>query len=391
MAADPYKARLAGRGLSTSSSPALEGITLKEIWQTLKNYFGDGYVPGSAPFRFKVHLCETVKPPPTENLFFGVHIDEDAMPLFGPLGAAIKPPCSCAGIAAVVRRIDTFIDTASPSVHAAPVYSIYSRKDDATPEDTCVYAMRDVLQWWVHWHGPLDLARHYWKHIYVGFSTIPDDLLIPPQHLVDGTFRFLGHTVHEMLAGLQHNEGMTTADCEYLYMSLLCEFVVQYLEKVDPGLRELLLEKTLVMSQFRSISANTRGCAAVLLAARGLQFLGGEDEASLDEVAEMAAYGDALSMDMTKEALGLLQGEPTETVAGTDRALLNAELRWTYARCIAILDAHNNGVFLRRFATSGMHFVPIMDRYQERLSLKRRKLTKQMQARIATYTIKLSI
>lgn len=391
MAVDPYDEKSTSGKVPAPPPTLPKEYSLKQIWQTLKEYFGDGYVPGSAPLRFRVHICETAKPAPTDNLFFGVHIDEDAMPLFGPLGAATKPPCTCADMAAVVRRMDSFIDAALPSDHAADAYGIYSRKDDASAEDTCVYAMRDVVQWWVHWHGPLDRAHHYWKQIYVGFSTIADDLLIPPQHLADGTFRFLGHTVHDVLAGLQHAEGLSAADCEWLYMSLLREFVLQYLEKVDPGLRELLLERTVVMSQFRTISANTPGGAVALLAARGLPLLGGDDEASLDEVVEMAAYGDALSMDMTKEALGVLQGEPTETVAGADRGLLNAELRWTYARCIGILDSHDGGKYVRRYATSGMHFVPTMDRYQERFSLKRRKLTVPMQEMVANYTVGCSV
>lgn len=373
-------------GQSDLPSPPLSpSITLRQIWQTLKEYFGDGYVEGSSPLRFRVHLCETEKPAPTDNVFYGVHIEEDDMALFNSMGATTKPSCTCKGMAAVISHIDAYLETHEiVSSTAKGAYGIYSRKDEIVPEETCMYTMRDSLQWWIHWLGGLNREAHFWLQMYVGFSTIPDDLLIPPTHLVDGTFRYLGHTVHEMFDGMKA-QGVSAADCEYMYMCLLREYVVQYLEKVDDGLRRILLEKMIVMAQFRIISGNTPGCAIAILAARGIAFIGSENEKTLDIVAEMGSYGDALSLDMAKEATGILQGEPTESVAGKDRALLSAELRWLHARCNAILDAQDGGEYMKRYATSGFHFVPTMDRYLERHDLKRRKMTPQMQELLETH------
>lgn len=64
--------------------------------------------------------------------------------------------------------------------------------------------------------------------------------------------------------------------------------------------------------------------------------------------------------------LGILQSEKTETVAG-DRVQIKRELRWVYVRCMEYLQIQPNTHLLRRFASSGLHYVPMMDRYLERV------------------------
>ncbi|KAJ7205971.1 hypothetical protein GGX14DRAFT_367635 [Mycena pura] len=350
-------------------------MTLKEIWQTLKDYFGDGFVQGTAPLRFNVHLCETNRALNNENVHIGVHIDENAMPLFDSLGEVAKPPCTCEHLAALCRHIDEL--------------------NEVSAEETCEYTMRDTLQWWLHWHGSLD-RQDFWKHLYVAFGTIPDDLLIPPEHLLDGTFRFLGHTGQDLSAGLLA-EGVSPEDVLYLDMCLLRQYFVQYLEKVDPGdiMWNMLLEKTHVMLQWRILTAATTPCGVVLLLARGIPLHHNDNVQGQkwieDEALEMAGYGDALSLDLAKEALGILKGEPTESVTGENRDQLKAELRWTYARSISHLDTLENAKYLRRYATSGFHFVLFNERYRERLSLKRVKMTPPMRELITAYTVGTSI
>ncbi|OJK04738.1 hypothetical protein ASPACDRAFT_49133 [Aspergillus aculeatus ATCC 16872] len=63
-------------------------------------------------------------------------------------------------------------------------------------------------------------------------------------------------------------------------------------------------------------------------------------------------------MDMVKEALGILQGEKTETVAG-HRVQLKRELHLVYVRCMEYPQTQPNAHLLRRFASSGLHYVPI--------------------------------
>lgn len=104
---------------------------------------------GSAPFTFNVHLCKTERAAETENIHHGINIDEDAMSLFGALGEPVKPPCTCHDMATLVSHIDKFVEETSDDVPEA--YQISSRKNETSAEETCVYAMRDTLQWWVQW------------------------------------------------------------------------------------------------------------------------------------------------------------------------------------------------------------------------------------------------
>lgn len=71
------------------------------------------------------------------------------MALFGSLGQAIKPPCTCQDMAALIRHIDDFVETASEDVPDA--YEVTSRKSEKTAEETILYSMRDAMQWWVQW------------------------------------------------------------------------------------------------------------------------------------------------------------------------------------------------------------------------------------------------
>lgn len=140
-------------------------------------------------------------------------------------------------------------------------------------------------------------------------------------------------------------------------MCLWRQMLTQYLEKIDPDLLRLLRGKMSLMAQYRVHTGNTLGCAALVLATEGLQLAGVDD----DEL-EAASIAQCLSMDMAKEALGTLQSERTETVAG-DRFQLKRELCWVYARCTEDLQLGRNGRLMCRFASSGLHYVPIVDRY----------------------------
>jgi hypothetical protein len=324
---------------------------MEPMWQAVKAYFGEN------PIRLHTHCCELQAPSVrNENINFGVEIPEEAMGLFSAIGDTSKPPCTCDSMDALCWHIHDFI-RASPDQRTED-YSLHSGKTDQTAQEVCQFAMRDALQWWTLWHGSLE--HHQWKHLYLAFCTISDDLVIPPQDLVNGSFRLLGHTLADVLSGLRA-EHVHPDDVRLLEMLIWRQYIIQYLEKVDASLRPLLLGKTTMMTQFRVMTAGVHNVAIILLAARGARSRGRTDAA-----VEMAAICDCLSMDIAKEALGILQGEKTESVAGRDRAQLKRELRWLYIRCVEFLDLQPGAPFLRRYATGGFIFVPLMDRYRER-------------------------
>lgn len=254
---------------------------------------------------------------------------------------------------------------------------MHTGKGDSSVEEVSIYAMRDSLCWWAHMHGSLEPGDR-WKHLYFAMTTLPDDVQVPPGRAIDGTWRYLGHTLADILDGLR-TEGMHPEDVTLVEMCMWRQLILQYLEKVDQGLRALLVGKMTLMAQFRNLTGNGHGVAVCLAAARGVQTRGVSDA-----IVEMSAVCDVLSLDIAKEMIGILRGEQTETVAG-DRSMRKQELRWVYVRCMMHLNAHPEGHILKRFASAGLHYVPMMDRYLERVRMVRLPLTSTARGIIDTY------
>lgn len=334
--------------------------SLKMMWEGLKEYFGDGFAPGSAPFRNNVHYCDLHPAPKRDaNFLYGVEVEEEAMPLFSVLGDTCPPPCTCFEVTKLVEHIDRFIATASD--YHEDDYAITSGKNDATIDQVCFYAMRDTLSWWVHWGGGLRPSLDYWKHVYVAFAAVPDDFQLPPRDFLSGQYTLLGHTWADCREGLLR-EGVPAETVKMAEMALWRQMLTQYLEKVDPSLRSLLVGRTSMMMLYRVQTANTLGCAALLLASKGVDVNGLEDGPL-----EVASIAHCVFLDISKEAMGILKGEKTETITG-NRAQMKREMLWVYTRCMDYLGGQPNADFLRRYASAGMHYVPMMDRYRERMN-----------------------
>lgn len=357
--------------MTIKTSTAMSHMTTKEMWEATKEYFGDGHVPGSAPLRFNMHICDMQKPSSpsgsdssTESnisIRYGVEISEEAMPLYSVLGETSAPPCTCFAMADVIKHIDSFLETTLPEGILPDDYTITSGKNESTVDEAGLYIMRDTLSWWIHWGGSLR-PGDYWKQIYVAFAAIPDDVQLSPADFLGGRYRFLGHTWADCRNGLL-SEGLTLDEVEFVEMCLWRQMLTQYFEKVDPGLYGMLKSQTTLMTQYRVMTGNTLGCAALMLTAEGA---GEIRDALTNNAMEAASIAQCMSMDMAKEALGILKGEKTETVAG-NRAQLKKELRWEYVRCMQYLETQPNAHILRRFSSSGLHYVPMMDRYLERV------------------------
>ena len=345
------------------------------MWQKVKKYFEDGG-RSSNPWRFRTHLCKMhSQPSPNDTIHHGLEINEEAMSIFTSLGDTSRAPCHCDDLDELTKYMDYFIQSAPTT--PPEDYDLYTAKDEKSVHEATMYAFRDTLQFWAIWHGPLE--PHYWKHMYIVFTSCCDDICIPPQDLESGKFQVLGHSLDDVLNGLL-SENVDPDDVQELKMLLWRESIGQYLEKIHPEIRNQLVNKTTMMTPYRVRTANGEGAALVALAAQ----VTGSLKPYYDLV-ELAGIAVCLSMDIAKEGLGILRGEKTETVAGDDRELLKSEIRWLYTRTMESLDKQSNAQTLRWFATSGFILPYYMDRYRERVKHIRVPITTDLKHRIESY------
>lgn len=123
------------------------------------------------------------------GLWQSIHLRKER--LTQTVGGTTSPPCTCFNVTDIIKHIEDYLTTA-PDNHSKD-FTITSWKNDIDVEDANLYAMRDAVCWWTHWTGTLR-PEDYWKQMYVAFSTIQDDVQIPPSSIVDGSYRFLGRT-----------------------------------------------------------------------------------------------------------------------------------------------------------------------------------------------------
>ena len=96
--------------------------------------------------------------------------------------------------------------------------------------DEAALCNADAVQWWRHWHR--SLKGHYWQRIYIAFSTISEDVTVPPRHLLNGDFRLLGHSVTEMWDGIRQ-ENIHPDSIAFMELCLLRQYITQYFDKQE--------------------------------------------------------------------------------------------------------------------------------------------------------------
>ncbi|KXG49220.1 uncharacterized protein PGRI_030900 [Penicillium griseofulvum] len=230
-------------------------------------------------------------------------------------------------------------------------YSLHIQKGDTSVEETCLYAMRDAIQWWRHWHRSLE--KHHWKHLYVAFSTIPQDITIPPQHLVNGEFCFLGNSFADVLDGL-HKEGVSSDQIAFMEMCLLRQYLVQYISKQEPQINLKFHAGPAFASNWRNINGNVFGSTMAILAARAT------DLGIVNIAVKMTTIADYSSMNL----MGKLSILTDKVVSEGSLAHNLYEL---YFRYMELLDLQPSAPLISRSVSSGLHFIPSMDGARERL------------------------
>jgi hypothetical protein len=196
---------------------------------------------------------------------------------------------------------------------------------------------------------------------YVAFSTICDDLCIPPLDLVQGRFRLYGRTVADLAIALDE-QGWGPSGALAL-LSLVRQYVVQYLEKADRGLHRRLNALTGVWDAvvYRTHTANCYGAALVVARvcdAGAATFTWLQD----------SAICDAISMDLCKIAMDVYRHDrhqPTRTDDDHEPGRRDA-YHSLYLDLIDDLVTSGAPEPLVHFGRAGFLFVQLQDRYHER-------------------------
>ncbi|KAJ5936066.1 hypothetical protein N7454_005364 [Penicillium verhagenii] len=248
---------------------------------------------------------------------------------------------------------------------------------NTSSNDVNIYAMRDALQWWRHWHGSLE--RNYWKHVYLAFTVIPEDITIHPLELLTGDFRLLGHSITEVWEGL-HEENVQPDTIAFMEMCLLRQYIAQYLAKRqerEQDIDEILRTTPALGSSWRDITANTHGATVALLAANRA-----EDIGIIESAIHMTIVVDNLSMNMLGGALVRDMGAP---VARERQRGSKYELQGVYMKYMELLDLHPSSPLLGRSVSSGLHFAPGMDGCRERVKGVRIPMTASWRRAVGFY------
>ncbi|KAL1922715.1 uncharacterized protein VTP21DRAFT_10254, partial [Calcarisporiella thermophila] len=245
-------------------------------------------------------------------------------------------------------------------------YTDWAEKGDSSITEICNYVLRDTLQWVYSWMGYIPSQQYgVW---YVAYTTICDDLAIPPKDLMQGHFKIGGLSLEKWVKGA-YEVGYTTPVLRCMLGLLLREYIFQYLEKAwvtanldfrriyTNGARSLNCD-----TAFRVMGADVQGCAIVILHYSG-------QNASWQSICA-SAIGCCLSMDFAKRRLGVLQRDRTLAVEGgpdLEKVPHSAQM----CAVIAELCQGKAPRVLLRYGTSGLHYVYLLERYHERLNMRR--------------------
>ncbi|KAJ5741059.1 hypothetical protein N7493_000931 [Penicillium malachiteum] len=285
----------------------------------------------------------------------------------GKASSETNPHRATESLHSLIRSV-TDITTSHTKDYSSPSHAV-----SISTGDLAVYAMRDAIQWWAHWDR--SMKDDYWKRLYIAFSTIPEDLIIPPQHLLDGEFRLLGNSFADLMNGLR-TESVAADNIAFMEKCLLQQYLVQYLDKTDPKFRNIMRSDSECQARWRDIMANTYGSTAALLAANKSKSVG--------------LFGTALQMTITMDTLAMEQVCHSLIPATMDsqdyRQCSEPEFRGVYLQYMNLLHMIPTAPLLSRSVSSGLHFIPSMDGARERRKSVRFPMSVSLLNKVRSYS-----
>ncbi|CAO3568821.1 unnamed protein product [Mortierella alpina] len=215
-------------------------------------------------------------------------------------------------------------------------YSVHtSIKETSTSAEWC--SLRDAVQFMTLWNGICESVVWQYAALYIGFATITDDMCIPPWDIENGTYQYHGLTLKNILDLLcKFGSENAAAWKPYLWNAMMRGAWIQYLEKTGTKISEStpqasesdILErcqsKGMIMCTImtRTISAYLEGCLGAILAARGFARDAVCDCALLD-----CSLGQALTFDVSKDLIGIIHNDVTNTLAEQNQGVIEANCR----------------------------------------------------------------
>ncbi|KAI2620170.1 hypothetical protein GGS26DRAFT_314997 [Hypomontagnella submonticulosa] len=252
-------------------------------------------------------------------------------------------------------------------------YSDWTKKRDPCAQVTVQNACRDTVQWFATWLGTKFNATPLGSRI-IAFTTMPDDLCIPPLDLVHQRFRMYGLSFRD-LVGQMVAEGWGR-DAMRILLCTIRQYFFQYIEKVDfedtvngnGGVHALISRTSEVWDSivYRTHTANAQ--ASSIVVGRATASTLSEDWLLCSNI------NNCISMDLAKSALHVYEQDnhmPTASF-GPQRTQqgMQGQRRLGYHSIYLDLldDLVDTGCPepLVNFASSGFLFVQINHRYLER-------------------------
>ncbi len=238
-------------------------------------------------------------------------------------------------------------------------YADWSGKQASSASELVTFACRDSIQWMANWCGGRYADQPTAVH-YIAFSTICDDLCIPPPDLVRSRFLMYGRSVADLAAAMDA-QGWGR-DGVHALLSLVRQYIVQYVEKVDDGLHPTLNSKTGIWDAviYRTHTANTYGAAIAV--GRVCEAGPAPWTALMD-----SSICDAISMDLCKTAMNVYQfdNHPPTAHEHQERRRQTA-YHSLYLDLIDDLVTSGAPDALVHFGRAGFLFVQLQERYHER-------------------------
>ncbi|KAJ5578822.1 hypothetical protein N7450_007689 [Penicillium hetheringtonii] len=253
-------------------------------------------------------------------------------------------------------------------------YPVLSKPLDNWIAEIDLYSMRDAVQWWRYWHRSLE--GHYWKHLYVAFSIVPEDMIVPPNDLLNGDFCLLGHSISEIWEGMRQ-EHVHPDSIAFMEMCLLRQYIIQYLAKQQPDITSNSFLSPVFKDNWEKVMANTHGVTVALLAANNAGPNG-----IINMAKNMTFLMDTLSMNSREDSLAIDMDIPTSRER---RHGMKNNFQEVYMRYMEYLNIQPSAPLLARYASSGAHFVPTMDGHREHVKHVRFPMSRSLRGVVNTY------